>query len=200
MARPVVPILSPSKIADAALELVERSGDVQMTSLAKFLGVAPSSLYSHVQGREEVIDLARLRMLERIAPLPDGLGWEAAVEGLMRQLADHYSRHVKLLPLIFSTSISRERTIAIYEPVFAALLDGGFRPDQLRLIIGLIESQALGLAQGLPEPVISERIRAALPAYTASIDHSRYDKEAATDFAVTVILGGLARMLPRSGE
>lgn len=42
-------------IADAALELVEQTGDVQMVSLARHLGVAPSSLYGDVRGRDEVI-------------------------------------------------------------------------------------------------------------------------------------------------
>lgn len=55
MTRPTTPILSKSIIADAALELVERTGDLQMVTLAKCLTVAPSSLYTHVRGGAEVI-------------------------------------------------------------------------------------------------------------------------------------------------
>jgi hypothetical protein len=68
MARPKVPILTPTRIADAALDLVEQTGDLQMVQLAKHLGVAPSSPYGHVGGRAEVVDLARLRMLEQLEP------------------------------------------------------------------------------------------------------------------------------------
>ncbi len=52
----------------------------------------------------------------------------------------------------------------------------------------------MGLAQGLPEPVTDD-IRATLPGYTASIEHSRYDREAATDFSVEAIVRGLASIL-----
>lgn len=195
MPRPSTPLLSPTKIADGALELVERVGDVQMVTLAKHLRVAPSSLYGHVRGRDEVIDLARLRMLEGITPLPSDLDWKEAVDGLLRQLTHAYTRHLRLLPLIFATTVAHERTIGIYEPVFASLLAGGFRPDQLRLIIALIEFQAMGLAQGLPAPAISDEIRARLPAYAASIDQSRYDRRVATDFSSRAILLGLEAML-----
>lgn len=195
MARPRTPILSPSKIADAALELVEQTGDLQMVALARHLGVVPSSLYGHVRGRAEVIDLARLRMLEQIEPLSPDDDWRAAVDGLLRQLAAHYSRHVRLLPLIFATSFSAERAIAVYEPVFAALLTGGFRPDQLRLIITMVEFQAMGLAQGLPEPAMSDEIRADLPSYTASVEHSRNDRATSTDFAAEVVVRGLESIL-----
>ncbi|MFI8527614.1 TetR/AcrR family transcriptional regulator [Promicromonospora sukumoe] len=194
MNRPKVPILSLDRIADAALTLVEHTGDVQMVQLAKHLGVAPSSLYSHVTGRAEVIDLARLRMLESMEPQEPVTDWRIAVERLLRQLAGHYAQHTKLLPLIFSTPVSHERAIAIYEPVFTALLDDGFRPDLLRLVIALVEAQALGLALGLPTPVMSDEIRATLPSYTKSIDHSRYDRDSSTDFAADVIIRGLEQL------
>lgn len=195
MPRPRTPLLSLDKIADGALELVARTGDVQMVALAKHLGVAPSSLYGHVRGRDEVIDLARLRMLESITPLPSDLGWRDAVDGLLRQLVLNYSRHLRLLPLIFATTVSHEKTIGIYEPVFTSLLAGGFRPDQLRLIIAHIEFQAMGNAQGLPDPVVSDEIRSRLPAYAASVDHSAYDRSASVDFSSRMILFGLEAIL-----
>ncbi|MFJ2619268.1 TetR/AcrR family transcriptional regulator [Glutamicibacter sp. NPDC087344] len=198
MTRPATPILSKDIIADAALELVEKSGDLQMVALAKHLGVAPSSLYTHVHGRAEVIDLARSRILENIDPMPPEDDWRSAVERLLRQLATQYSRHLRLLPLIFATSFFNEKAISVYEPVFNSLLRAGFRPDQLRLIIALIDFQALGLAQGLPEPVMTENIRASLPGYTASVDHSQYSPSTSIDFSVEVILQGLEARLKAS--
>ncbi|MEE1622752.1 TetR/AcrR family transcriptional regulator [Zafaria sp. J156] len=183
------------RIADAALALVEQTGDLQMVQLAKTLGVAPSSLYSHVDGRAEVIDLARLRMLERMEPQPPVTQWREGVERLLRQLTAGYTRHKRMLPLIFGSTISEERTIALYEPVFAALLEAGFIPEQLRLIAALIDFQAMGLAHGFPEPAMTENIRKNLPAYTASIDHSQYSPESATAFSAQVLIRGLASML-----
>ncbi|MFK0009522.1 TetR/AcrR family transcriptional regulator [Paenarthrobacter sp. NPDC090520] len=195
MPRPKNPLLSSTAIANAALQLVEDTGDIQMVQLARHLGVAPSSLYTHVSGRSEVIDLARLQMLKQMTPAEPGQNWQVAVEALLRQLTMLYARHRKILPLIFATTVTDERSISVYEPVFAALLTGGFRAEQLRLVIALVEFQAMGIAQGLPVPAMSAGIRETLPAYTASIVHSRYSQASATDFAVNTIIRGLESTL-----
>ncbi|MFD7812823.1 sensor histidine kinase [Streptomyces sp. NPDC059785] len=109
-----------------------------------------------------------------------------AVAGLLRRLTALHVRHRRILPLIFATTFTSERASAVYEPMFAALLKGGFRPDQLRLIVAAVEFQVFGLAQGLPEPAVSEHIRETLPAYTVSVDNSRYDLVTATEFSVAM--------------
>ncbi|MCA1185421.1 MULTISPECIES: TetR/AcrR family transcriptional regulator [unclassified Saccharopolyspora] len=190
MARPKVPLLSAEIIADGALALVDTTGDIQMVQLAKHLGVAPSSLYSHVGGRGDVIDLARRRMLEQMET-PDAHDWREAVGALLRGLAGLYTRHRRILPLIFDTTFADERSIAAYEPVFTALVRGDFPSDQLRPIIAMIEFQAFGLAQGLPAPTMSDTIRDALPGYAASVEHWRDDRDATTELAVSVLVGGL---------
>ncbi|MFF7553377.1 TetR/AcrR family transcriptional regulator [Streptomyces olivaceus] len=197
MARPKTPMLSATRIAEGALELVDSTGDVQMVQLARHLGVAPSSLYSHVAGRAEVIDLARLRMLEQMEPVGPAHDWREAVANLLRRLTALYTGHLRILPLISTTTVTCERAIAAYEPMFAALLEGGFRPDQLRLVVAMVEFQAFGLAQGLPAPAMSDHIRETLPAYTASVDHSRYDPATATEFSVAMVIAGLEAIRAR---
>ncbi|MFS8204705.1 hypothetical protein ACLVWQ_39290 [Streptomyces sp. CWNU-52B] len=73
----------------------------------------------------------------------------------------------------------------------AALIEGGFRLDQLRLVVAMVEFQAFGLAQGLPAPAMSDHIRKILPASTASVDHSSYDLATATGSSVAMVVGGL---------
>lgn len=197
MARPKTPLLSVTRIADGAIELVDSTGDIQMVQLARHLGVAPSSLYSHVTGRAEVIDLARLRMLEQMEPAGPAHDWREAVANLLRRLTALYARHRRILPLIAATPVTCDRAIAVYEPMFAALVEGGFRHDQLRLVVAMVEFQAFGLAQGLPTPAMSDHIREALPAYTASVDHSRYDLATATEFSVAMVIGGLEAIRTR---
>jgi AcrR family transcriptional regulator len=199
VARPKTPLLSAERIADGAIELADRTGDVQMTQLARHLGVAPSSLYSHVSGRAEVIDLARLRMLERMEPLGPARDWREAVADLLRRLTTLYATHRRILPLLAATAMTCDRSLAVYEPMFAALIDGGFRRDQLRLVVAMVEFQAFGLAQGLPAPAMSDHIRETLPAYTASVDHSRYDLATATEFSVAMVIGGLEAIRTHPG-
>lgn len=195
MARPKAPLLSAELIADNALSLIDETGDIQMAQLAKRLNVAPSSLYSHVSGKSDVIVLARDRMLEQIEK-PLDTDWKVSTESLLRGLAYLYRKHGNILPLIFATEFTDERSIAVYEPVFSALLRGGFNPDQLRPIITMIEFQAFGLALGLPSPLMNESVRENLPAYAASIDYWRNDHDEALDFAVAVLLGGIEGVKP----
>ena len=65
MARPKVPLLSADRIADAALELVDSGELFGVNALARRLGVTPSSLYNHVRGRDEIVELMRGRLAER---------------------------------------------------------------------------------------------------------------------------------------
>ncbi len=199
MARPKTPLLSAARIADGAIELADRTGDIQMVQLARHLGVAPSSLYSHVTGRANVIDLARLRMLERMEPLGPAHDWREAVADLLRRLTALYAGHRRILPLLSTTAMACDRALAVYEPMFTALIEGGFRRDQLRLVVAMVEFQAFGLAQGLPAPAMSDHIRETLPAYTASVDHSRYDLATATEFSVAMVVGGLEAIRAHPG-
>jgi AcrR family transcriptional regulator len=59
MGRPRQAILSPEKIYQASLELVDELGDFTLPGLAKRLSVSPSSIYHHVNGRPELINYRR---------------------------------------------------------------------------------------------------------------------------------------------
>ena len=67
------------------------------------------------------------------------------------------------------------------------------------LVVAMVEFQAFGLAQGLPAPAMSDHIREPLPAYTASVDHSRYDLATATEFSVAMVIGGLEAIRTHPG-
>ncbi|MEJ3652026.1 TetR family transcriptional regulator [Actinomycetes bacterium KLBMP 9759] len=71
-ARPARPVqrrraLDAGRIAAAAVALLDRAGEQALTvrAVAAELGVAQSSLYAHVDGIEDVLDLALDRVLER---------------------------------------------------------------------------------------------------------------------------------------
>jgi AcrR family transcriptional regulator len=59
MARPLTPKLSPELIARAALAMVDAHGEFTVPALAKQLKVSPSSLYNHVEGKGDIIELMR---------------------------------------------------------------------------------------------------------------------------------------------
>ena len=73
MPRPTQPILSTRNITDAALDAVDATGDFTMPGIAKQLNVTPSSLYTHISGRSEIVELMRIRVMSSISvPPPTG--------------------------------------------------------------------------------------------------------------------------------
>ena len=83
MPRPRTPLLSTERIADAAMELVDDGEPFGVNAIARRLGVTPSSLYSHVAGRDEIVELMRARMADRYTPPLDGT-WDDVVERMLR--------------------------------------------------------------------------------------------------------------------
>ena len=67
MPRPTQPILSTRNITDAALDAVDATGDFTMPGIAKQLNVTPSSLYTHISGRSEIVELMRIRVMSSIS-------------------------------------------------------------------------------------------------------------------------------------
>lgn len=66
MGRPSTPILSTDRIATAALDLVNSTGGFTIPGLARRLKVSPSSLYNHVAGREQIVELLRERAMSEV--------------------------------------------------------------------------------------------------------------------------------------
>ncbi|MCD5316619.1 TetR/AcrR family transcriptional regulator [Kineosporia babensis] len=198
MPRPKTPLLSPELIADAALDLIDETGDLQMVILARRLKVAPGSLYNHVKGRADVVELVRLRIADQVSPPLQARDWKVAVAGFLKSFADLYARHPKALSLMYDHTISSERMLSFYEPVFAALMRAGFPASELRTIMTLIDYQAVALARGLPEPVVTDEIRDSLPAYAASIEYATNSRDEAVALATDVLISGLEQRLLRN--
>ena len=63
MGRPLLPLISVEALTTAALELVDEGGDFSFPKLAKKIGVSQSSIYNHVSGRDEILELLRHRII-----------------------------------------------------------------------------------------------------------------------------------------
>ena len=69
MGRPPVALLSTDRIASAAMDLVNTTGGFTIPELARRLKVSPSSLYNHVSGREQIVELLRERAMSAVVSL-----------------------------------------------------------------------------------------------------------------------------------
>ncbi|WP_434922297.1 TetR/AcrR family transcriptional regulator [Glutamicibacter sp. PAEs-4] len=170
MARPSKPKLSTTAIADAALELVDAHGEFTLPQLAKVLSVSASSLYNHVHGKGEIIELMRGRAMAGIRlPNLDNVAWQEAVRDIATEYWASYSRHPRLIPLLTSHTVRDSTTLRVYDALAEAFALAGFEPKRRLQAITIVDSFVLGSALDAAAPKI---------VWEANAQSSRYFKEA----------------------
>ncbi len=95
-------LLTPELIFQAALRLVDAEGlgTLTMRRLARDLGVAPMSLYSHVPNKDDLlVGVVNLATGEMVLPTPDTPPWDA-LRQVTREFRRVALRHPNLVPLI----------------------------------------------------------------------------------------------------
>jgi AcrR family transcriptional regulator len=152
MARPKVPLLSADRIADAALELVDSGEPFGVNALARRLGVTPSSLYNHVRGRDEIVELMRGRLAERYLPEAPTGTWDEVVSWTLRAQRRLYAEHPNAIPLIVGKTITDPLVIASYDNLATALHQAGFPDDEVLVVVAILDSFALGFGLDLASP------------------------------------------------
>ncbi|QNQ89309.1 TetR family transcriptional regulator [Corynebacterium poyangense] len=192
--RPRLPVLDRKTIALAALDLADSEGDsaVTMIRLAKHLGVAPSALYNHVSGKDEVRLLIQDVVMSRVddVGLKQVVAGEIALDEGLRQWAYSYretfARYPGLVPLIATLPVGgAPATQAMYESVAAALAAAGVPMRQIMPVIVAFESFLFGSAMDVHAPAdifrsapgddeaVTPTLRQALDAQPrSSADHS----------------------------
>ena len=152
MPRPRTPLLSTERIADAAMELVGEGEPFGVNAIARRLGVTPSSLYNHVAGRDEIIELMRGRLGERYIPASLSGTWDEVVETMLRTERRMYADHPFLIPLIVGKTITDPTVIASYDRLATALVDAGFPEDEVLEVIAIMDAFSIGFGLDLASP------------------------------------------------
>lgn len=203
MPRPSVPLISIDALVTAALDLVDEAGDFSLPKLAKRIGVSQSSIYNHVSGREEILELMRGRIISQ-APykLHEGQGWDDALRAIVRSYRDAFARHPRLAPLMVLQTVQDPQVLALYENLAVALEDAGFHGQDVVSAISTIDSFALGFALDLAAPeVVWAPPTEGYPALTQALTHSGPPAQrgnAAFDFGLEILVAGLRSRLQQS--
>lgn len=196
MARPLKPLISIDAVVTAALALIDESGDFSLPKLARRIGVSQSSIYNHVSGREEILELVRGRLLEE-SPLvvaPDA-GWEDVLRAVIRAYREGFARHPRTAPLMVMQTVRDARVIAFYEQIAGALEDAGFEGADVASAIAMIDSFALGSALDLAAPgSVWEAKGGSSPALDRAIEGAaglEGRADTAFEFGLEVLVDGL---------
>lgn len=204
MARPKKPLLSRQLIAEAALATVDATGDLTIEQVSRRLGVAASSLYNHVSGRNEIIELMRDRLVPSdVAELANN-SWEMALTAFITTYRNSVGQHPRLIPLLTLNTVSGTSTAQFYQALATILRNAGFADTALLDAVTTVDGFALGAALDLAAPDVvwsverfpSGPMRDALDA--APEGRTRSDQSFA--FGLEVLVAGLRQAVVRSNS
>ncbi len=147
--------LTREAIVTAAVDLVEEAGvdALTMRAVGERLGAGAMSLYRHVSGREELLDLVLARLVSEIPDtLPSG-DWRADAEALARDVRAVLLRRPSLTVLLTSRTGSGgglatlERALSIFRSAGFGPQDAAFANHALgNYVAGAALWEAVGLA------------------------------------------------------
>lgn len=183
MPRPSTPKLSPTLIARAALRLVDKKGEFTIPELAAALQVRPSSLYNHVGGKGEIVELMRGEAMSAVGlPSDPAAGdWTDVVRGIAVEYLNSYSRHPRLIPLLTSHTVRDRTTLRVYDALAEAFAAAGFGAAERLQAITILDSFVIGSALDAAAPAVvweadaeaGDAFREALDAGLAVEDRAR---------------------------
>ncbi|MFM9695325.1 TetR/AcrR family transcriptional regulator C-terminal domain-containing protein [Streptomyces europaeiscabiei] len=204
MPRPRTPLLDRRRIGAAALRLADDQGVLTIPALARKLGVAPSALYHHVSGRDEIVSLMREELALETSPggWDSSQPWEQALEEWARSYRTAFATHPGAVPLLATAPLAEPFMHAMYEKVAELLLTAGFSASQVMPLITAMESFVLGSALDLVAPpvMVSDVTRESAPHLTAVLEDTPTDRrraELAFDVGLRALITGFRALLPR---
>lgn len=217
MAQPETPknrrSLSADKIVSRALELADEAGyeTLSMRKLAGSLGATAMSLYNHVAGKDELLDLMLARVVAEIeSPLVGG-EWEEMMRRRAHSMRHALRRHRWASTLLTSKISVGEEIMHDINATVGCLVTAGFTYAQADWARNAIDSHVYGYTmQELNIPVEPDEYRAAAAQYLPMISNTdypfmheaavqiiegKYDGLTQFSFGLELVLDGLKRWL-----
>ncbi|TDQ43591.1 TetR/AcrR family transcriptional regulator [Actinorugispora endophytica] len=137
MARPKAPLLSRTRIQDAALGLVDRDGmeGLSMRKLAQELGVRAPSLYSHYRNKDDLLHDVVDRITAGIDVSGFGGGdWRRGLTLWARSYRDALAAHPNMVAFIAGGPGRREEALRRADAVHGGLVAAGWPARQATMI------------------------------------------------------------------
>lgn len=122
------PTLSVEAIVTAAIEVIDHAGvsGLSMRRVAEQLGTGVASLYAHVSGKDELLELVYDELVGQV-PLekPDPARWREQVHQMMRGLRDILAEHADAALAGLGRIPTSPQTLTATEALAATLRAGG---------------------------------------------------------------------------
>ncbi|MCC5575862.1 TetR/AcrR family transcriptional regulator C-terminal domain-containing protein [Microtetraspora sp. AC03309] len=148
------PGLSLDGIVRAAVELADAEGlaGLSMRKVADRLGFTTMSLYRHVPGRDQLVDLMVDAVLgEHPDDIADEEGWRARLETAARQAWRIRGRHPWLAEVRGTRHLPGPNAVAHYDYMLSTLTGTALTPAEMLAVVGMVgrfvDAEALRLLE-----------------------------------------------------
>ena len=212
--------LSRDAIVDAALAIIDREGvgAVTLRRLARDLDTGAASLYWHVAGKDQLLELVYDRILGEIEfPEPEPDRWAEQIREVARQSYAVMARHndasllsLGAVPVGPTGLVMIEWMLALLRGAGCPDVIAGFFGDLLgRFIDASVLEETRGRGARTDDGDLDAEQMAAMGAYIAALPPERFpnilamvpvmfsgDAESRFDLGLDLLLDGLARHIP----
>jgi len=207
--------LSVGEVVEAAIEVLDESGvaGLTMRTVAERLGTGAASLYAHVSGKEELLELVYDELIGRV-PLPaapDPARWREQAIEMLRGMHDTLTAHRDAALAGLGRVPTSPQTLAAAESLCAVLRAGGLSDyavalglDLLILYVSASAFEAGLMRHGYATDAEIKRYFDEVHSFYAALPASRYptlaavapemfdhDGEERFEFGLEVLLEGL---------
>ncbi|WKD58375.1 Tetracycline repressor protein class A [Corynebacterium capitovis DSM 44611] len=154
-------MLNGPKIAAAALRIATEEGyeKLTMAAVARALDVAPSALYNHVAGKEDLLFLVEDAVMAQVdtealhACAAGKIGARRAVEKWAHSYREVCALHTPLIPYLATMPISgAPKTVEMYELAVQVMVVGGVGEANALNAVVMLESFIYGSAYDVAAP------------------------------------------------
>jgi AcrR family transcriptional regulator len=206
--------LTRDRVLRAAIELADEKGidALTMRELGRRLGIEAASLYTHVEGKDDLLNgMSDLVMSEVDAPW-EGVGWKESLRRRALSARETFARHSWAAALYDSRERSGPGRLARVDHALGVLMQAGFSAADAANALLVLDSYLYGFERQRPDvpergavdsSEVAREVLAAIPVgeYPFAVRVAKeyaahpFDAEAAFEMGLDMILDGLERSL-----
>jgi AcrR family transcriptional regulator len=208
--------LTRARVIEAAMQLADREGldAVSMRKLGQVLGVEAMSLYTHVKGKDDLLDAMIEAVVAEIPEPADGPDWQTRLRRTILASRAVLLRHPWAPRVIERQPAAGPAMLAYFDAVAGIMRTGGFSVELTHHAMHVLGSRALGFIQDLytdsdDVPIDRDTLRRALGGFPWVLEIAMAashegglggcDDDVEFAFGLDIILEGLERRRTATG-
>ncbi|TYB68874.1 TetR/AcrR family transcriptional regulator [Nonomuraea sp. PA05] len=140
-------VLSQELIVETGLRILDAEGfdALSMRRVAQELDTGPASLYAHVSGKEELLELIYDRVLSEVRlPEPDPSRWKEQLRDYAQELHRVFRDHADVARAALANIPTGENSLRMGEFTYGLLIEAGMPPGEASLAMDRLTLYLVG--------------------------------------------------------